>query len=157
MEDLIIRKATLQDLKVVQCLSQELIEYEYYEFDNKFLNLEWSMSIDAKNSFTNLIKNQLVYVAEYNKEVIGYISGQILKKLPWHSVQFAQLLNLYIKKDYRNKGIGTQLINKFIYCCNKNNINNIEVCALCKNLDAIKFYISKGCNLYTCKLIYSKD
>lgn len=61
----------------------------------------------SKLEFLKILKHKkLLYVAEEKGEIIGYLSGTIKgKKLI--------LENVFVKKEFRKKGVATELIKKF--------------------------------------------
>lgn len=157
MDKIEIRKATINDLRNIQLLSQALIEYEYKNLNNYIINLDWSISAEGEENFKNLIQNNFVYIAECEGKIVGYVCGKIYKKLAWHTVQLAELINLYVLDEYRRKGIGTKLINEFKKYCSENNIKNIEVSTLSNNFDSMNFYKLNGFDNYTSLLIYREN
>lgn len=64
---IIIRKADIKDLAIIQALNNKLFEYEYKGWD-KDLKLGWPFSEEGKNYFVNRIENQLVFIA-FNNEI----------------------------------------------------------------------------------------
>ena len=72
-ENIIIRKATIDDLDKVQKLNEKLFLREFKKF-NKFLNVKWTFSEKGKKYFEGLIKYDFVYVSlslnlEKNKHI----------------------------------------------------------------------------------------
>ncbi|MCX8074542.1 MAG: GNAT family N-acetyltransferase [Clostridia bacterium] len=157
MNNLVLRKAEIDDILDIQKLSQELFEYEYHELDNKIINMEWSLSKDGEDNFKNLIEDHFVYVAEYNDNIVGYVCGKILKKQSWLNVQFSELINLYVKKDYRNNDIGKKLVSEFKNFCKENDIHHIKLCTLSSNINAIEFYKLNGFKSYDNILVYNDN
>ena len=74
-ENIIIRKATIDDLDKVQKLNEKLFLREFKKF-NKFLNMKWTFSEKGKKYFEGLIKNDFVYVATMDN-IIVRISGRM--------------------------------------------------------------------------------
>ncbi|MFA5887539.1 MAG: GNAT family N-acetyltransferase [Candidatus Nanoarchaeia archaeon] len=61
----------------------------------------------SKSDFLKILKNKnLLYVGEENREIIAYLSGAIKGK---------QLIleNIFVKKEFRKKGIANKLARKF--------------------------------------------
>ncbi len=68
--------------------------------------IKWWSPLNRKD-FIKIINKKMLYVAESKKEIFGYLSGtNNNKKLI--------LDNIFVKREYRNKGIAVKLINKFI-------------------------------------------
>ncbi|MBG74165.1 MAG: hypothetical protein CL796_04905, partial [Chloroflexi bacterium] len=64
--------------------------------------------------------NYLIYVAKYNNQNIGYISGLLV-------CDDLNILNLGIDEKYRNRGFGYQLLNYLIENKRKIKLTNIFV------------------------------
>ncbi|QKF94607.1 acetyltransferase GNAT [Fadolivirus algeromassiliense] len=80
----------------------------------------------------------IVLVAEENNKLIGYIIGQINPK-----EENYHIMSIGIDLDYRNKGIGTMLINNVIELL-KSQLNNITLYVHTENINAVKFYEKNG-------------
>ena len=143
--NIIIRKAILEDIKDIQYLSQQLIEYEENICKNRYMvNLNWSYSDDAYNTFKMLIENHYVYVAEHENKIIGYMAGRIIKKSSCDTFDVMKLDNLYVLDSYRNYGIGTAFLNIFKTICFNNKITFIKLDTISDNDKAIEFYKKNG-------------
>ena len=68
-ENIIIRKATIDDLDKVQKLNEKLFLREVEKF-NKFLNVKWTFSEKGKAYFEGLIKNDFLYVAALDNIIV---------------------------------------------------------------------------------------
>ena len=135
-----IRRANLEDLKYIQTLNNSLFELEYNNYDDT-LKLNWPLENEGKEYFKDMIENNIVYVAETNGNIIGYLAGSISEQISYITETFAELDNMYVNEEYRRYGVGTLLINEFKKHCKENNIQNIKVTASAKNTRAIQFYM----------------
>lgn len=153
MENIIIRKATMNDLKSIQKLNNSLFDLEFNEFDNT-LKQFWPFEKEGKEYFQNMIKNEIVFVAQDKEKVIGYLAGSICEQMSYKTENFAELDNMYIDDKYRRFGIGTSLISEFKKYCIEKNIQNIQVTAHAQNHRAIQFYIKNGFEDYNITLKY---
>ncbi len=155
MENILIRKANLEDLKCIQELNNKLFDLEFNNFDDT-LKLDWAIGNEGKEYFENMIQNEIVFVAEYNSLIVGYLAGSISEEVSYIIETFAELDNMYIEEEYRRFGIGTLLINAFKEYCRANEIQNIKVTASAKNYKAIQFYLKNEFEDYNvtfkCKL-----
>ena len=152
MEDLVIRQATLDDLKIIQNLNFELFKLEKENFDSTLI-VEWPLTKEGKNYFEDLIKNEFVIVAIVNEKIIGYLAGTICEKCPYEITQYGEINNMLVDNNYRGQGVGKRLINKFKDYCKSKNINNLKVVASAKNTNAIKFYKTQGFNEFDISFI----
>ena len=153
MEKINIRKATINDLNSVQDLNNSLFELEFNNFDDT-LKLGWPFEKEGKEYFEYMIKNEIVFVAEVEEKVVGYLAGSICEQISYITETFAELDNMCIDEAYRRFGIGTLLMNKFKKYCKENNIQNIKVTASAKNSRAIQFYMKNGFEDYNITLKY---
>lgn len=143
MENIVIRKAILEDVSYIQNLNNELFKLEKENYDTTLV-LNWALTEDGKEYFEDLIKNQYVIVATLEEKIIGYLAGSINEKGSYEEIQYGEINNMFIKEDYRLYGIGKKLINTFKDYCRNNNISNLKVVASSKNKNAIDFYRKNG-------------
>jgi diamine N-acetyltransferase len=147
MNEIIIRKAILEDLFDIQSLNNKLFDLEYKNFDDT-LKVGWPFEKEGEEYFKNAIQNDIVYVAIKEDLIVGYLAGSICDKNSYVTVNFVELDNMFVLEDYRKYGIGTMLFETFKDYCINNGINNIKVTASSKNLKAIQFYLKNGFEEY---------
>jgi ribosomal protein S18 acetylase RimI-like enzyme len=138
--DVIIKTATMNDLKKVQELNLKLSKKEQKEYDH-LLNLEE----DTTKHYTNRIskENSCVFVAVVNKKIVGYLCGKLAKtgsfgRLPTISV--AEIESFFVLDKYRSKGVGKKLYEKFIKWCKIKKVDKARLDVHPQNKLAIKFY-----------------
>jgi len=154
MEKVTIRKATLQELEIIQNLNNELFKLEKENFDSTLVN-GWPLTKDGKMYFEDLINNYYVIVAILNDEIVGYLAGTINEKGSYEEIQYGEINNMLIKENCRGYGIGKLLVDNFKNYCKKNKINNLKVEASIKNINAINFYRKNGFEDFNITLIQS--
>ena len=110
---------------------KNLISYEGKHYDD-FLSLGWS-----KNQIINQInkKTNLAFGAFYNETLVSFILGDLFNI---EKISEYEILLLYVCKDFRNKGLGTELLNKI----EKNNtrLKKIYLEVSKNNSEGISFY-----------------
>ena len=141
--DIVIRKATMDDLEIIQTLNNELFKLEYENFDPS-LKVGWPFGIDGKEYFSDLIENQFVLIACAEDKIVGYLAGSINVEESYNIKSLAELDNMFIKEEYRKYGIGTKLFQEFKNYCRQLDIDEIKVTASAKNINAINFYKKNG-------------
>ena len=151
MEKVIIRKAVLEDLISIQKLNDNLFDLEFNNFDDT-LKREWALEKEGQEYFEDMIKNEIVFVAQIEEKIVGYLAGSICEEISYITESFAELDNMCIDDEYRRFGIGTLLIQEFKNYCRDKNIQNIKVTASAKNNNAIQFYIKNGFEDYNVTL-----
>ena len=100
------------------------------------MNLElYNMEVWNYNIFKQelLNKNSIYIVAKSNNEIVGF--GGI-----WKSIDDVHITNIVVKKNYRNLGIATQIINRLINIAKNSNFTSITLEVNEKNIPAIKLY-----------------
>lgn len=145
MGSLTIRRATIDEVEIIQKLNNELINYEMEQGFDSYVK-DWALSEESKKYFLDLIENQFVAVAEVDGEIVGYLAGSIYHDLSYsyYSGLTAEANNMFVKEDFRRHGIGEKLMNSFVEWCKKNNAKRVMVTALSKNDKTIKFYRNNG-------------
>ena len=151
MEKVIIRKAGLEDLTSIQKLNDNLFDLEFNNFDDT-LKREWALEKEGQEYFEDMIKNGIVFVAQIENKIVGYLAGSICEPISYITESFAELDNMCIDNEYRRFGIGTLLISSFKEYCKEKKIQNIKVTASAKNSRAIQFYIKNGFEDYNITL-----
>ena len=143
MKNLLIRKASINDLSYIQELNNNLFDLELENYDPTLVK-DWAISNDGKMYFEDLINNHYVVVALLDDEIVGYLAGTINEKGSYENIQYGEINNMFIKDTCRGYGVGKSLVNEFKKYCKENNINNLIVTASAKNINAINFYKKNG-------------
>lgn len=122
MKNLVIDKMTLSDLNEI---SNNLTS-DFDEF--------WNSSVlesELKNPFSQYI------IAKLNNEIVGF-AGVI------DTVDQLEITNIVVKKDFRKKGIGNELLEKLIKLAKEKDKEKITLEVNNTNLAAIKLYEKNG-------------
>ena len=100
---------------------------------NEVYNLE-------KKEDTN---NNLEIVADYNNQIIGYLT---INKLydSVRNINYAFLNYVCVKKEYRNKGIASHMLEYVFNICKELNVSYIELTSNDKRTEARKLYNDMG-------------
>lgn len=123
-----IKKCTAQDCKIVYemicTLEDDKLNFNYF-----------------KKAFENNIKSRNVIYLKCidNKEIIGFMSCHI-QNLLHHDFKVAEIQEMYVDSGFRNKGIGSLLIQYVIDILKNKNVKLIEVTAQKKRIKAHRFY-----------------
>ncbi len=135
---MIIRKAVKEDLEDILVLFQMLFEYEIKKFNDK-LNIDWPFTIEGRKEFLNQIQNYIVFIAEVDSKIVGYLSGTV-RRVNHLTITRGRLESMYVMEEYRGINIGTMLIKEFERYCKLEGAKGIVVSALSENKKAIDFY-----------------
>ena len=145
MNDILIRKANVGDLNIIQDLNNKLFKLEKANYDPTLVS-DWPLTDEGKEYFQDLINNHYVIVAILDNEIIGYLAGTINDKGSYEEIQYGEINNMLINEKYRGYGVGQKLIYEFKKYCKENDIYNLKVIASAKNINAINFYKKNGFN-----------
>ena len=146
MNEIKIRKATIDDLRTIQELNHELCIKENKELDDT-INTEYSLSESGKKYFKWRIEgaDSIALIAEDNGKAIGYLVGAFIETFDYSTVKrLAEAENMYIQDSYRGKGIGGMLIKEFKEWCRAGGAERIRYVASAGNIEAIGFYKKHG-------------
>lgn len=114
-----VREVSYEDLQYIYDLGKEL-------------NSKYAVLYDLKTVLAD--KNQKIYGYYKNTTIIGFIHLII-------SFDEADIVDIIIKNEFRNQGLGSSLIN-YAICANNLKKLNLEVRE--NNINAIKFYEKLG-------------
>lgn len=141
--NVIIKRATIENLEDIQKLNNNLFELEYKNFDPS-LKVGWPFEDEGTEYFKDMLNNEVVYIAVIDNKIIGYLAGSINVESSYVTKTLAELDNMFILEKYRKYGIGTKLISEFKNHCKNLGIQELKVTASAKNINAINFYIKNG-------------
>jgi PhnO protein len=113
------------------------------ELNNKKIDYEAFKTIFVENCAN---PNYVYYIAEFNGKPVGFISFHT-QKLLHHCGIVGEIQEFFIDKEYRNKGIGKELINEVKKYAELNNLESIEVTSNKKRSENVGIYESLGFNL----------
>lgn len=149
-----IREAKIEDLKKVEGLYQELLEIEAEKYQPSIVTT-WPFSKFGEEHFIKGIKEKDWYtiVCEEKDELIGFLTGSYMVSEVGMQAEkgrrTAKLNHIYIKKQFRDHGLGSKLSNDFKKWAKKKGANKIRVIPFFDNKEAINFYKEQGFENYT--------
>ena len=145
MVNLVLRKATLEDLQAVMTFNYRLFKFEIEKGLDNYIE-DWSLKEKGKQYFQEQIKNQFVVLAEIEGKAVGYLSGSIYQDetYSYYEGKTAELNDMFIEQEFRKYGIGSKLIASFENWCKQNDAKRILVAATIGNDNAISFYKKNG-------------
>lgn len=144
MKNIKIRKASIDDLKTIQDLSQELFEHDV-QWDH-FFNMNWSRSKNGAEFFRKILTKEkgVCFLAESDGMAVGYLAASVLPAPFWRPIKRTEITNLYIKKDFRGEHVGTKLVEHFLKWSKEKRIKRVAVVAHAGNEKALNFYQKNG-------------
>ena len=118
-----IDRMNLDDLKSIK----DILSLEFDNFWNYNILKD---ELESKNSKYIVVKD-----IESNNEIVGFAGIKIF-------IDEADIMNIVVKKSYRNKGIGSLLLENLLLLCNKSNLKSLSLEVNEKNIPAINLYKS---------------
>ena len=119
MENLEIRFAKESDVKEIFALIKELAEYEKLSDQISTTEEELKQTLFGKDNFVEIL------VAEYQNKIVG--QALFFKNFStFLGKPGIYLEDLYVKPEFRSKGIGKTLLNKIISIAKERNYGRVE-------------------------------
>lgn len=143
MDNLIIRKAKIEELKIVQDLNSELFTSDGPR--DKYMNHNWPHN-EGKEYFSKRIvgDNSICLVAEIDNQIVRYLAGAAMDVESWRPVKRTELENMFVKEEFRSQGVGAKLVEEFIKWSKEKGVDRSLVVAYATNEKAIQFYQRMG-------------
>jgi len=147
-KDLInIRKVKEEDALNWFMLVNKVWRDAYSHIFPKEVFIEKDNKINKKaETFTSVIKNDnenIAYVAEYKREVVGIMCGSITSSYE-HFSDYADLIGIYIDPKFQGNGIGTSFRKIFEKWAKESGASKYVIGVLKDNTKARKVYESWG-------------
>ncbi len=139
--EIFIKEAIKDDIKEINNLLTDLIQDER-QYD-KNINKNYAV----KNYYEQFFEKKdscMIVAKDENNNILGYGFGFIMDCGDVYDDKVAQLDALYIKPEYRNKGIARQIIQYFTEWSKNNKVSYIELKVFNNNNKAIKLYEKEG-------------
>ena len=134
-----IRVASKDDLELLQKLNNELfLDNQKYDSD---LDLDWPLSDMGNKYFSEFLENPdaCIFIAEIENKPVGYILAEV-REIEYRKGKYAFLENMGVIQEYRNKGIGSRLIDELIKWAKDREVKKVYVTSYLKNEGATEFY-----------------
>tara|TARA_B100000575_G_scaffold103313_1_gene82362 strand:+ start:5798 stop:6280 length:483 start_codon:yes stop_codon:yes gene_type:complete len=139
MDEILIRKAEINDMVSVLGLIKELAEFEK---EPKSVSINVDDLIN--DGFCENPKFRCL-VAEKRKKIVGM--ALFYRRYSTWKGKTLHLEDLIVKKNFRGQGIGKELYKKFIEIAQKEGVRRAEWVVLDWNVNAIKFYKNSGAKI----------
>ena len=104
---------------------ENIKEFLHSDFDDF-----WSYDILKQEL---VCENSHFFVAKSDNQIVGFAGVKII-------IDEADIMNIVVKKDFRNNGIGSSLLDFLISYCQKLNLDTIILEVNENNLNAISLY-----------------
>lgn len=132
-----IRQAEKKDISSILSMIKELAEYEKLLHKVETTEQAFVEVVFGENKFVEVL------IAEYDNKICGqtifFKNFSTFVGKPGYYIE-----DLYVKPEYRGKGIGKALLNAVIDKAKENNFGRVEWVVLDWNVSAIEFYKNRG-------------
>jgi GNAT superfamily N-acetyltransferase len=141
-----IDTATTKDLQDILELNKQLFEFES-QFTDSY-NTNWPNSESGQLYFLKRIESGIVLLAKEKDNLTGYICGYVYNFPARTPESVAEIENMFVKPEYRNKKVGTKLFEAFQTIAKQKGAGILRVGAIAGNQNALEFYKNKGLELH---------
>jgi len=138
-----IRTASMKDVDAIIELSSQLCINEHNFYDN---TVDVDFPIKNQDQFKKNMRNGfgLAIVAINMGKIEGYLIGSISETEDYRNLdQIAEIDSMFVKPNIRSKGVGEEMMNRFIQWANVQ-VKRVKVVVSAKNNRGIKFYRKAG-------------
>ena len=144
-KNIIVRRATLEDIKTIQQFGYKLLDYERQNWDSA-LDVNWPFSKEGEQKYRTAITDKYTIIAEKGGKPFGYLIGKVVDAAPGSArhIKQAYLENIFVSDSDRKSGVGVKLIVDFRDYCKKEGVSRINVSVLAANTIAVDFYQKVG-------------
>ena len=141
--DIIVEIPKVEDFKRINELAVQVHEMHVTWNPDIFKSVK---EVINKEYFDNLIKNEEIYIAKVDKEIVGYIIFNIKEKEN-PSMRYRKQLNIdaiCVDERYRGKGIGTKILENIKEIAKTKGCTDLYLTVNQENENAIKVYEKFG-------------
>ncbi|PIP87875.1 hypothetical protein COW80_03435 [Candidatus Beckwithbacteria bacterium CG22_combo_CG10-13_8_21_14_all_01_47_9] len=138
-----IRTTNKNDWKAIQKLNHEVylasVEFDpYLKLNNPFISesVKYYKSVVTDPKFCCLVAGEA-------GKAIGYLTGTE-NNYSYRSNRVGEITDMGVSQEYRSKGVGSMLVDKFKQWCRQHELTHIKANAYYFNHKAIKFYEKQG-------------
>lgn len=120
-----IRRARTKDVEVLEKLFEEFSSW----------HLERSASIRK----AIIDPDEELLITEVDGQIVGFVNQAFFEN-PLHAELNSLITDLFVKKEYRGRGIGSQLIKKALETAKTRKVKEVHVTTREDNYAAMRFY-----------------
>lgn len=126
-----IRRVVESDYKVVFEILADCHKFMYRNRKDIFMAGP-NFSRSEFNNYCDKNKPDTCYVYTISDEIVGLIRikyNMLVGYGKFTSFSYIEIENIYVKEEYRGRGIGTELVNYVIFLAKKRRVKRVEFCA----------------------------
>lgn len=147
MDNISIKKATLEDINLILPLVKSMINYQSAIEPSTLRSADEIGTQDIKDHVVNLLSNKSIsiFYAKNETEILGYVMGQIDQADPDQKIaRVGKIIDLFVLPEFRGKEIGTRLQNHLLEWFRGEKISRVELSVYSKNMGAISVWEKLG-------------
>lgn len=113
-------------------------------------------AVDRMYDFELVGKNKYIYIVKYNNKIVGFVSfeeSNLIDPYVADSIPAVYISALFIKREYRGKGLAQKLMDIVENFAKENGIKFIKLLTFSKNQLARDFYFKSGFEDYESTMI----
>lgn len=141
-----IRTAEPEDVPVIVSLSDALFREDAGSRDPT-MNLQWTVQ-EGRGYFADLLADDAAacWLAEHvvGGEAVGYLAGRLGEADSLRTVRVATLESMYVRREFRGRGAGSRLVERFLSWAREQEARRASVTAYAANEGAVRFYEREG-------------
>ncbi len=130
-KNFIVRQAVISDAKDIYYINKTSLGYDY-DLEKQKAKIQTVLNDST----------QVIFVAETNNKVVGYI--HLVNYDVIYADNFKNCLGLAVDNDYKRNGIGSALLNQAEIWAKENGAVGIRLCSGVEREKAHQFYQSQG-------------
>lgn len=130
-KNFIVRQAVISDAKDIYYINKTSLGYDY-DFEKQKAKIQAVLNDST----------QVIFVAETNNKVVGYI--HLVNYDVIYADNFKNCLGLAVDNDYKRNGIGSALLKQAEIWAKENGAAGIRLCSGVEREKAHQFYQSQG-------------
>ncbi|MFA5369090.1 MAG: GNAT family N-acetyltransferase [Candidatus Paceibacterota bacterium] len=136
-----IKKAKIKNLDEITNLSSASAMFHEKLTPYYILNKDFKTILKKSLKKNIYSSNSLILVAEENNEIVGYLLAFKINRPEMFSIKKTGLISdIFIKENYRKRGIGELLAKESFNWFKKSKIKTIEINIESKNKPALNFW-----------------
>jgi len=143
MSKVVIRRATGDDVESLIDLYGDMEEHIMKTISDPLFTLGRNWRELTRRYFVEFIKgdDKLALVGQDRNKIVALLTAMTTTPIPIYvEKEYGSLNDMFVKKAYRRKGVGTKLLKAAIEWFQQKHIARIELRVEAKNKEAIAFY-----------------
>jgi len=145
MQEFLIRMATRSDVEKLVAL--RILLQQHAEESNR---LTWRITAEGKTLLREKVENELVdnkrrtLVAEMNGEIIGFIQGEVQRRIDYLPRTVGSISTAYVVGKFRRKGVGQMLVKRLFEFFSSEGVEDVTLRYIIGNREAERFWKKLG-------------